>query len=133
MRLRKSCGIAFQLQLLEDRAGPGVLLPHKRIRRVILSCGQSPCVYAESHLPDSALSSMPRLRTLGRDPLGEALQARPDVVRGEFEFAVVDPALLASEVTGAGEEPLWARRSRFRVADSYLTVAEIFLPGIAER
>lgn len=121
------------MRLLEGVTGPGLLLPHQRIRRVILSCGESPCIYAESHLPDSALSSIPRLRTLGGDPLGEALQARPDVARGDFEFAVVDPALLTSEVPGAGDEPLWARRSKFRVVDSYLTVAEVFLPGIAER
>lgn len=133
-RIRKLCGKRFQLEVLGETTAPdGTML-----RRVLLRCEHSPCIYAETVLPAAALEAYPWLRELGDVPLGEALQNRADIDRGEFEFAQVKPAQysvqfprqLAKQFSAASTESLWARRSPFSIGSSVLTVTEFFLPGV---
>jgi len=130
VRLKQACPDGFHLELLQAGAGPGLLVAEAYIRQVILWCGEHPCIYAESHLPPEALALLPSLRRLGGDALGETLQAHPDVTRGDFEYALLRaprlPAVLQDHVEGR----LWARRSKFKVRESNLAVAEVFLPAI---
>lgn len=130
VRLKLACPDGFRLQLLEKQSGAGLLVADEPVRRIILWCGDLPCVYAESHLPSKTLALLPRLRSLGSDPLGEALQSQPGVGRGPFEYAALESLALPVPLGTETEEPLWARRSNFLVGDSSLTVAEVFLPGI---
>ena len=132
VRLKRACTEGFRLELLEERNGPGLMVNEIWIRRVILWCGEKPCVYAESHLPQEALSELPSLRRLGNDPLGETLQSHPGLSRGGFDFALLRSPGLPLPIKDSFESPLWARRSKFTVGNSNLTVAEVFLPGIVE-
>ena len=90
-------------------------------------------VYAETVVPAATAEQHPWLLELGGDPLGETLQQRPDVSRGEFEFALLGPAQLPEHLArlGIADQPLWARRSQFSIDAAPLVVTEIFLPGIA--
>ena len=131
VRMKKLCAHGFRLELLDDDAGPGLMLDEPWLRRVVLWCGDVPCVYAESHLPRPTLESIPGLKNLGSDPLGETLQATVGVSRGPFEYALLlDPAL-PKTVQSASAATLWARRSAFTVGNASLVVAEAFLPGIS--
>lgn len=132
VRMKKACAQGFRLQLLEHGTGPGVMVDEEQIRRVILWCGEQACVYAESYLPREALIALPSLRRLGTDPLGEALQSHPDVSRDSFEYALLMSPRLPPPIQDTGGKSLWARRSRFRVGQSSLMVAEAFLPGIED-
>lgn len=130
VRLKSACRGTFRVQLLDQVNGPGLMINEVWIRRVILWCGDIPCVYAESHLPHEALSELPTLRSLGNDPLGETLQNHPNVSRGEFDYALMQSPHLPDPLEATARGPLWARRSKFSVGFSSLTVAEVFLPGI---
>jgi chorismate--pyruvate lyase len=132
LRMKRACGDAFRLQLLETQAGAGLMLARVDIRRVILWCGDHPCIYAESHLPPRALALLPALRQLGSDPLGETLQAQPGISRGPFEYATLHAPRLPRPIEETACEMLWARRSCFEFGQSRLSVAEAFLPGILE-
>lgn len=132
VRLKQACGKGFRLQVLGDKAGPGLMVNEEWIRRVVLWCGDAPCVYAESFLPHEALAVLPSLRNLGNDPLGETLQSHPDVSRGPFDYALLRSPRLPISISGEIGGPIWARRSRFSVGGSSLTVAEAFLPGMLE-
>ena len=68
----------------------------------------------------------------GSEPLGEALQHRPDVSRGKFEYARLKPAQLPVDLPVPTDGDLWARRSEFHVGDTSLLVTEIFLPGVMD-
>lgn len=132
VQLRRACGDGFHLQLLEQIDGPGLMVPGRSLRKVILWCGAVPCVYAESHLPPEALDAVPGLRSLGKDPLGETLQSQPGVSRGDFVFTCLRDPDLPVPLDSLAEPALWARRSTFEVGGSRLVVAEAFLPGILD-
>lgn len=130
MRMKKICASGFRLERLRDDTGPGLMVDEPWLRRVVLWCGGAPCVYAESHLPRQALESLPGLRALGNDPLGETLQAEGGVSRSDFEYALLYEPTLPGSLRAEGAGPIWARRSFFDVGGSPLIVAEAFLPGI---
>ncbi|MDX1555965.1 MAG: chorismate lyase, partial [Xanthomonadales bacterium] len=130
VRMKSACGSGFRLQLLER--APGALVDQNPSRRVILRCQEHACVYAESYLPREVLAVLPGLKNLGGDPLGEALQDRPDVARSAFEYALIRSPVLPAEIGLPNSPPLWARRSRFVVEGVSLLVAEVFLPAMEE-
>ncbi|HKJ17815.1 MAG TPA: chorismate lyase [Xanthomonadales bacterium] len=130
IRMKESSQAAFGLQLLEQCSGPGLMVNELNIRRVILWSGTVPCIYAESHIPNSALIALPALRQLGGDPLGEFLHKNSDVRRGEFEYALLQSPELPTPLEALSGRPMWARRARYSAGGSGLIVAEMFLPGI---
>lgn len=131
-RLRRQCGVDFRLEVIEDssRQSPGSR--HDETRRIVLWCGDQPCIYAETLLPEKTTAKLPWLRELGKQPLGETLQRRQAARRGEFEYALLAPTQLPVGLPVQIDIDLWARRSEFYVGDTSLLVTEIFLPGILE-
>ena len=87
-----------------------------RCRVVHLCCRGEPWIRARSLLPHSTLIGAGRpLAALGDRPLGDALFAHPDMVRGPIEVT---------------DTPSWGRRSVFRLAGEPVLVAEWFLPAL---
>ena len=131
-RLRQQCGADFRLEVIEAISHQPPVSQHEELRRIVLWCGDQPCVYAETRLPEPTTAAHPWLKELGNEPLGETLQTRSDVSRSGFEYAFFAPAHLPFTLSGQNDCDLWARRSRFFVGDTSLLVTEIFLPGVIE-
>jgi chorismate--pyruvate lyase len=76
-----------------------------------------------------------RLADLGTRPLGATLFADPSMRRGPVEVARLMPdqglhRLVAGAVPECAKQPVWGRRSVFRLSDKPLLVYELFLPEI---
>ncbi len=127
-RLRKLCGDRFQLQVLEET----ITQQGDMQRRIVLSCGDQACIYAETQLPASTIDANPWLRDLGNDPLGETLQNRAEVRRDSFEYALLTPEQLPSQIPVPVNTALWARRYAFNIGSTALTVTEFFLSGVID-
>ena len=103
------------------------------IRRVYLTCGGAPRVYARTVVPPASLKGPTRrLKRAGGRPLGEWLFSGACTDRGVLEAACVRPTdeLYREIGSGASFAPihLWGRRSVFRVRGRALLVSEFFLP-----
>jgi len=131
-RLRQQCGADFRLEVIEAIAHQPPAGPHEELRRIVLWCGDQPCIYAETLLPEPTTAAHPWLKELGNEPLGETLQTRSDVSRSGFEYALLAPAQMPFTLSGQNDADLWARRSSFFVGGTSLLVTEIFLPGVLE-
>lgn len=129
-RLRQACQSGFAVEVLAE-GHAGTLVPTPTVRRVVLWCGDAACVYAETHAQQHTLRSNPWLLELGSDPLGESLHNRTAAKRTDFEFARVDQCLLPLDVAPLVDRTCWARRSEFVFPGGRVTVAEVFLAGIA--
>lgn len=138
------CGESFQVKLLNqnwERPRPSeiqtlALAPRKRalVREVLLCVDNIPWVYGRSVFPVTSLTGPLRhLRHLSNRSLGHQLFRYPQLQRGPFELARIQPAHLPAAVAELCEEdqPLWARRSRFRLGSSRLLVSEVFLPAFS--
>jgi len=108
-------------------------LPGRRlalVREVILHGNHRPWVYARSILPLSTLTGRLRsLRRLDNRPLGQLLFNDPTMVRGPFQIACLTPGNCEfPPEAGPVNQPLWGRRSIFRLDQKPVLVSEIFLP-----
>ena len=126
-KLRRGCGRDFRLHVLEPTDN---IANDATNRRVILSCGEQACVYAETIIPAATGRAHPWLHRLGDEPLGERLQAEPRVTRSAFRYARLTAEQLPSDTQTAPGSELWARQSDFVINDAAITVTEVFLPGI---
>ncbi len=95
-----------------------------QIREVILSGDGKPWVYARSVLPEHLCQTT--WATLGNQPLGQRIFNDDKFVRSEFSITKLtkNPIDPDSKL----QQPLWGRRSTFKVHDWHLLVAEVFLP-----
>ncbi len=94
------------------------------IREVTLTCDGRACVHARSVVPLATLGPIRlRFRRLGVQPLGNLLFSLPHSHRGAVEIARI-------HLPEYGGEPLWARRSLFRIGNAPLLVIEAFLPAL---
>lgn len=124
---------SVQLPGLSERQALG-LPPRRRalVREVVLFGRDTPWVYARSVLPLTTLTGpLRKLRHLDSRPLGELLFNDPTMTRGELEWACISAdksAALAPQLP-LYEEPVWGRRSVFRLSGKPLLVCEIFLPS----
>ncbi|WP_199609884.1 chorismate--pyruvate lyase family protein [Flocculibacter collagenilyticus] len=103
------------------------------LREVILRCDDKPIVYAQSLFPLSSLTGeQQRLAHLGHQPLGEVLFQDPSMQRQPFELATFDNtsavAKLSNMLGHTAVQPMFGRRSVFRVNHKPILVNEIFLP-----
>jgi chorismate--pyruvate lyase len=142
-RLRAHCGGQFTVEVLNqywgcaraDEALIQGISPRARvlIREVLLKGYGQPWVWARSILPASSLSGSLRcLRKLDNQPLGGWLFKQPSLERGPMTVAYLKPAELpVSELLGI-EQPLWGRRSVFRVQGKPMLVGEVFLPDFLD-
>ncbi len=105
------------------------------VREVQLLCSDRPWVFARTLIPPPTLNGRGRrLTRLGTRPLGEVLFADPGAHRGPVEIAriVAGQTLHQRAFTGFVEppDPIWGRRSVFRIDGRPLLVCEIFLPNL---
>jgi chorismate-pyruvate lyase len=129
-RLRRQCESNFRLEVLDANANSDQPLNDSIHRQVTLHCGDQPCIYAETVIPAATAARHPWLNELGDEPLGERLQAQPDVRRSEFRFARLLADSLPPELADRQDAPLWARQSDFHISEVSITVTEIFLSGL---
>ena len=105
-------------------------------RIVVISLGPKPYIYAETHTPCWATDELPWLAELGRDTLGQHLFSLPNVIRSDFEYALLDLSQLEVEFIFEEDITLWARRSLFKVPGKTvpevpLLVTEVFMQHVA--
>jgi chorismate--pyruvate lyase len=119
-----------EADLLGIRRGENVLL-----RQVYLKCADEICVYARSVIPLKTLRRKHRrLKYLSNKPLGAYLFAHPHLQRSEIEWSRLIPGTYlhsqACKQTGLINEPVWGRRSLFRMGQAPLLVSEFFMPAL---
>lgn len=128
-------GMALPVE--DERALIG--LPRGRrawLREVLLLADGVPVVFAHTVLAPRDLRGPWRMAAgIGGRPLGAALFADPQIVRGALRCERLDAAHpLHRRACAALDErlpALWARRSRFLRGGAALLVTEAFLPGLA--
>jgi len=142
-RLQQLCPGHFEVRVLvQGRMRPtrneALLLGMRHnsaalVREVQLLCNGQPWVYARSVIPLGSLRGrVRRLAHLGTRPLGAVLFADPGMRRGVVELACIRPGETLYRAANAGSrnrQPVWGRRSVFRLANHPLLVSEIFLPA----
>jgi len=97
------------------------------IREVILYGAGQPWVYARSVLPLTTLTGrLRKLRHLDNRPLGALLFKDPSMTREPVQIACFKPRARVLDNMG---EPVWGRRSVFRLDAKPLLVTEVFLTG----
>ena len=100
------------------------------VREVLLECAGEPWVFARSIMPAATLRGRLRhLRRFGERSLGALLFATRGLRREPFELARVAATHRIVPAALAPAEPVWGRRSVFRVGGEPLLVAEFFLPA----
>lgn len=129
--LREQCADGFRLRLLGERPARSIAA---RVREVVMLCGETPWVFAQTVIPDATLAEHPWIAQLGDTPLGDTLFDRPGVERCELRFGrlAAGERLYERAIENAGlvEAPpaLWARQSVIRIGERELSVNEVFLP-----
>ncbi len=104
------------------------------VREVVLWGCDEPWVFARSLLPLSSLKGRLRqLRLLDNRPLGGFLFRQPDLEREPLEVAELSPRCRYVPDFLQDGEPVWGRRSVFRLDHRPLLVSEVFLPKFVQR
>ena len=144
-RVIQSCHGKFSLQLLDQvwqrpLREESIMLgidPQQWVltRHVLLLCDDTPWVYARTVIPRKTLSGRHRrLAHLGDTPLGAVLFADKDMYRGEVEVGQLHSGQSLyrqiEKVSPCCGEPVWGRRSLFRLSNKPLLVYECFLSQI---
>jgi len=100
------------------------------VRQVLLCCNNQPLVYAKTIIPATTIQGAQRIyANMGNRPLGAMLFADRTMRREAVEVAMLPAAHDANQYTNIGE-PIWGRRSVFRVSGKPLLVSEYFLPEL---
>jgi len=103
------------------------------VRQVLLCCGGQPLVYARTVIPVTTIQgAQRRYANMGNRPLGAMLFADRTMRREAVEVGVLPAAHAANQYTDF-DEPIWGRRSVFRVANRPLLVSEYFLPELLKK
>ncbi len=124
---------SVQLPNLSERRALG-LAPRRLalIREVLLFGRGVPWVYARSVIPLQTLTGrLRKLRHLDNRPLGALLFSDPTMTREPLEWTCM-PAQKSCSLTlqlTTFENPVWGRRSVFKLSGKPLLVCEMFLPG----
>lgn len=142
-RLIDLCGDDFSVrvisqrwQLLDAEEASAMSLSDVRsalVRQVLLCCGDRPLVYARTVIPVTTVKgAQRRYANMGNRPLGAMLFADRTMRREEVQVAVLPASHEANQFIKA-DEPVWGRRSVFRVADKPLLVSEYFLSDLLKQ
>lgn len=132
------CGKDFSVRVISQRwqvlgaeEASVMALSHVRaalVRQVLLCCNGKPLVYARTVIPVTTMQgSQRRYANMGNRPLGAMLFADRTMRREAVQVAMLPEKHEASQYTKL-DEPVWGRRSVFRVAGKPLLVSEYFLP-----
>jgi len=102
------------------------------IRQVLLMCGDTPVVYARTIIPVSSLRGALRgVVLLGNKSLGAVLFADKSMHRESVEITSLKFGHKCYAWTQyQGKDPVWGRRSVFRLNHQKLLVSEFFLPSL---
>ena len=139
-RLINLCGkdfsvrvISQQWQNLSAEESSAMSLSHVHsalVRQVLLCCGDTPLVYARTVIPATTIKgAQRRYANMGNRPLGAMLFADRTMRREDVQVAILPASHGANQFTKT-DEPVWGRRSVFRVANKPLLVSEYFLPEL---
>jgi chorismate--pyruvate lyase len=113
-------------------------LPEHRlalIREVLLSGRGVPWVFARSVIPLQTLTGrLRKLRHLDSRPLGALVFSDPTMTRAPLQWASIDPKgqPLAAQLDYI-DQPIWGRRSVFKLSTKPLLVCEVFLPSFSQQ
>lgn len=124
---------SVQLPRFSERRALG-LAPRRvaLIREVLLFGRGVPWVYARSVIPMQTLTGrLRKLRHLDNRPLGALLFSDPTMSREALEWACIpaDKSASLNPNLPPYNQPIWGRRSVFKLSDKPLLVCEMFLPG----
>ncbi len=124
--LPSSVELQRQIEWVDEQGGIGLR------RDVLIKSGETVRVVAATLMPQSIITRHPWIAAMGNNPLGEMLGKNVRYQRGAFEFRQLKAELIFPSLSDSAPL-LWARRYRFYLAEDFLTVTEIFLPGVLER
>jgi len=100
------------------------------VRQVLLCCNNQPLVYARTVIPATTVQgAQRRYANMGSRPLGAMLFADRTMRREAVQVSILQASDKANQYTDL-DEPVWGRRSVFRVAGKPLLVSEYFLPEL---
>ena len=139
-RMIELCGQDFSVQVisqhwqkLEAKEASAMALKNVRsalVRQVLLCCGDQPLVYARTVIPVTTIQgAQRRYANMGNRPLGAMLFADRTMRREEVQVALLPAEHEVNKYTKSAE-PVWGRRSVFRVSGKPLLVSEYFLPDL---
>lgn len=139
-RIIELCGKNFSVrvisqnwQMIDAEEAAAMSLRHVHsalVREVFLCCNDKPLVYARTVIPSTTLQGAQRLyANMGNRPLGAMLFADRTMRREAVQVAILSASDEANQYADT-DEPVWGRRSVFRVAGKPLLVSEYFLPEI---
>ncbi len=125
--------ISQQWQTLERGDASAMALKHVNsalVRQVLLCCGDQPLVFARTIIPVTTIKgAQRRYANMGNRPLGALLFTDRTMQREAVQVAQLPATHAANQYTKT-TEPVWGRRSVFRVAGKPLLVSEYFLPEL---
>lgn len=99
------------------------------VRQVLLCCGDTPLVYACTVIPANTIQgAQRRYANMGSRPLGAMLFADRTMRREAVQVATLPDNHVAQKYVQSNE-PVWGRRSVFRVSNKPILVSEYFLPA----
>lgn len=131
LALQKAYGLTSSVEFRRNAAWADEQSEVGLRRDVLIKTGETVRVAAATLMPQQILARYPWLSTMGDNPLGEMLEKNADYRRGDFEYTQLKAELIFPSPPDSGLL-LWARRYRFFLANSFLLVTEIFLPGVLE-
>ncbi len=100
------------------------------VRQVLLCCDGQPLVYARTVIPSTTIKgAQRRYANMGNRPLGAMLFADRTMRREAVEVGFLPADHAANQYTNF-DQPIWGRRSVFRVSNRPLLVSEYFLPEL---
>ena len=142
-RMVALCRKSFSVQVLSQRwqkldaeEAAAMSLNNVRaalVREVLLCCKNQPLVYARTVIPVTTIQgAQRRFANMGNRPLGGMLFADRTMRREQVQVAVLSASHDVNRYTRI-DEPVWGRRSVFRVAGKPILVSEYFLPELLNR
>lgn len=100
------------------------------VRQVLLCCNDQPLVYARTVIPVTTIQgARRRYANMGNRPLGAMLFADRTMRREPVQVSRLPVTDKANQYTDI-DEPIWGRRSVFRVSGKPILVSEYFLPEL---
>lgn len=141
-RIIELCGDGFSVhvisqhwQKLDSEEASAMALKNVRsalVRQVLLCCDKQPLVYARTVIPSTTIQgAQRRYANMGNRPLGAMLFADRTMRREVVQVGRLCQKHEANQYADT-DEPVWGRRSVFRVAGKPILVSEYFLPELLQ-
>lgn len=127
--LRQEAGVLYpdEKHLLRHTAS------HGHVREVCLESAKGPVLVARTVMLSKVLRALPKVQSLGAQPLGELLFASGQTARWSArEWAQITPVSPLFRLVRQCAQPyrFWARRTLYELDGQPLLVTEVFLPPL---